>query len=60
MVLDVFEQFGREAGESSEVDKLALGQRVAYLEDSVVGESDDVAWVGLVDGRLALCHELRR
>ena len=42
------------------MDKLALGQRVAYLEDSVVGESDDVARVGLVDGRLALCHELRR
>ena len=37
---------------------LALCQGVAYLEDAVVGQTHDVARPSLVDGFLALCHEL--
>ena len=59
VVLDVFEEFGRERGQSAEVQLLALGQRVADFEDAVVGQSDDVAGPCFVDGRLALGHELR-
>lgn len=39
---------------------LALGERVANLEDAVVGQSHDVAGPCLVNGAFALCHELRR
>ena len=37
---------------------LALSQCVANLEDAVVGQTYDVAWPCLVDGALALSHEL--
>ena len=37
---------------------LAVCQCVANLEYAVVGQSDDVARIGFVDGALALCHEL--
>ena len=60
VVLDILEQLRRERRQSAEVQLLALGQRVANLEDAVVGQSHDVARPGLVDGRLALRHELRR
>ena len=59
VVLDILEQLGRERREASEMQLLALGQGVANFEDAArVGQSDDVAGPGLVDGRLALCHEL--
>ena len=36
----------------------ALGERVANLEVTRVGQTDDVAGIGHVDGALALRHEL--
>ena len=57
-VLDVLEHLRREAGQAAEVELLALGQRVAYLEGAVVRQADDVARPGLVNGSLSLGHEL--
>lgn len=57
-VLDVLEHLRREAGQAAEVELFALGQGVAYLEGAVVRQADDVARPGLVDGSLALGHEL--
>ena len=56
----VLKHFGREGGQASEVELFALGERVANLEDTAtVGQADDVARPGLVDGLLALRHKLR-
>ncbi len=41
------------------MQRLALGERVANLEDAVVGQADNVPGPCLVDGLLALRHELR-
>ena len=60
IILDVFEQFGRERRQTTEMQLLALGQRVADLEYAVVGQTYDVAGPCLVDGRLALRHKLSR
>ena len=38
---------------------LAIGERVANLEDAIIGQTNDVARPCLVDGALALSHELR-
>ena len=59
VVLNVFEQFRRETGQATEVHQFALGQRIANLEDAVVGQTYDVAGISLVDGRFALRHKLR-
>ena len=40
------------------MQQFSLGHGVANLEDAVVGQSDDITGIGLVDRRLALCHEL--
>ena len=37
---------------------LTLGECVANLEDAIVGQSYDIAWPCLVDGRLTLSHKL--
>ena len=37
---------------------LALGKGIANLEDAVIWQTYDVAWIGLVDGTLALRHKL--
>ena len=58
-VLDVLEHLGREGGQSAEMYDLTLGQRVTYLEGAVVGQTHDVARPSLIDGGLALGHELR-
>ena len=58
-ILYVLEHLGREARQASEMQLLAVGQRVANLEYAVVGQSYDVSRVCLVDGALALRHELR-
>ena len=58
IVLNVFEHLGREARQTAEVQLLSLGERVANLEYSVVGQTNDVARPSLLDGAFALCHEL--
>ncbi len=58
VVLDILEQQRRERRQTTEVQLLALGERVANLEDAVVGQTYDVARISLVDGALALRHEL--
>ena len=58
VVLDILEEQRRERWQTTEVQLLALGERVANLEDAVVGQTYDVAWISLVDGALALRHEL--
>ncbi len=60
VVLDVFEHFRGEGRKSFEMQFLAVGKRVADFEDAVVGQSDDIAGVCLLNGTLALCHELCR
>ena len=40
------------------MELLAVGERVANLEDAVIGQTYDVARPSLVDGALALSHEL--
>ena len=39
---------------------LAFGQRIANLENAIVGQTHDVTWPRLLDGTLALSHELSR
>ena len=46
----------REVGDADDLDRLALGQRVADAQHAVVGDADDVARPGLVDD-LALAGE---
>ncbi len=58
-VLNVFEHFGRERGEALEMDGLAGGERVAYLEVARVGDTDYIAGVCLVDHAFFLGHERR-
>jgi len=58
IVLDVLKQFRREAGQAFEVEFLALGECIANLEDLIVGQPDDIARIGFVDGALALRHKL--
>ena len=60
VVLDILEQFRRERGQASEVQGLALRQRITYLKDATrIRQTHDVARPGLVDSRLALGHKLR-
>ena len=58
-ILDIFEHLGREGRKAAEVQLLALGQGVSYLEYTVVGQTYDITSPSLVDSLLALCHELR-
>ena len=57
-ILNVLEHLWREGGQTAEMQLLALGEGVAYLEDAVVRQTYDVACPSLVDGLLALGHEL--
>jgi len=43
VVFDVFEHLGRERWQSTEMELLTVCERVANLEDAVVGQSDNVA-----------------
>ena len=58
-VLDVLEHLGREGWQAAIVQLLAFRERVANLEDAVVGQADDVTRPSLVNGLLSLRHELR-
>ena len=60
VVLYVLEHLWRERRQSAEVQLLALGKGIANLEYAVVWQTYDVASPCLVDGLLALRHELRR
>lgn len=60
IVLDVLEHLRRERRQSAEMELLAVCQRIANLEDAVIGQTDDVARPCLLNGALALRHELRR
>ena len=59
-ILDIFEQLGREAGQAFEVQLFALGEGIAYLEITGIGQAHNIAGEGLVDHRLFLCHKGRR
>ena len=37
---------------------LPLRKGIAYLEIACIGQTDDIARPGLLNGALALCHEL--
>ena len=55
--LDAAEHLGREEGQAGELQRFALGQRVAELQHAVVGDADDVAGEGLVEQFAALAQE---
>ena len=59
VVLDILEHLGREAWQALEVQFLALSERVANLEDAVVGQTYDIAGIDLIDDLLFLCHKCR-
>lgn len=58
-VLDIFEHFRREAGESLEVEYLTGSQGVADFEVARIGNTYDVAGICLVDNILFLSHKRR-
>ncbi len=58
IILYILEKLWREAGKAAEMQVLTLCQRVAYLEYAVVGQAHYVAGISLIDGALALSHEL--
>jgi hypothetical protein len=60
IVIDVLEHLRRERRQSAEMELLAVCQRIANLEDAVIGQSDDIARPCLLNGALALRHKLRR
>ena len=60
IVLDILEHFRRERRKPTEVQLFAIGQSIAYLENSVIRQSDNIAWPCLVYRTLTLCHKLRR
>ena len=60
VVFDILEQLRRERRQTAEVQVLALRKRIANLEDAIIGQSDDVTGISLVDSTLALSHKLRR
>ncbi len=59
-VLNVLEELGREGRQASEVQQLARGKRVAYLERAVIGQAHYVSSPRLLDGLFPLRHELHR
>lgn len=60
VILYILEHFRRERRQSSEMQYLSVCQRITYLEDAIVGQSYDIAWIRLIDSTLALRHKLRR
>ena len=61
VVLDIFEQLRRERRQAAEVQLFALSERISNLKHATgIGQTYDIAWPCLVDGRLALCHKLCR
>ena len=58
-ILNVFEHLRRETRKSLEVERLAFGQRIADLERTVIRQTDNISRPSLIDGCLALRHELR-
>ena len=57
-VLNILEHLRRETGQTLEVKFLTLSQGIADLEVSGIGKADDIARPCLLDGALALRHEL--
>ena len=57
-ILYVLEHLGREAGQALEMKILALGECVAYFEVTRIGQAYDITRICLLNGALALCHEL--
>ena len=57
-ILNVLEHLGREAWQALEMQDFALGKCVTYLEVSGIGQANDVTGISLLNGTLALCHEL--
>ena len=57
-VLNVFEHLGRETWQSLEMEHFALGKGITYLEVAGIGQTDYIARICLLDGALALGHEL--
>ena len=42
------------------MELFTLCQRITNLKDAVVGQTHDITWPSLIDGRLTLSHKLRR
>ena len=42
------------------MELFTLCQRVTNLKDSIVGQTHDISWPSLIDGRLTLSHKLCR
>ena len=60
IILDVLEKEWREAWQTAKMHLLSLRQRISYLENTVVWQTYNVTRISLVNGTLALCHELGR
>ena len=60
IILDVLEKEWREAWQTAKMHLLSLRQRISNLEDAVVWQTNNVARISLVNGTLALRHELGR
>ena len=56
--LKIPEHLGTETGQTTKMNGFSLGKGVTYLEDAIVGQSHDIPWPSLIDGALALSHEL--
>ena len=41
------------------MELFTLCQRITNLKDSIVGQTHDISWPSLIDGRLTLSHKLR-
>ena len=37
----------------------AVGQSIANLKDSIIGQADDITRIGFINGAFALRHKLR-
>ena len=57
-ILDVLEHLWRETRQSAEMKHLTLSQSVPNLEDTIVGQADNVARIGFLYRTLALRHKL--
>ena len=59
-ILDIFEHFRREAGQSFEMKLFASGQRISDFEIPGIGQSHDIAGVCLIYHLFLLGHESGR
>ena len=59
IILNIFEEFGRERRQSTEMQLFAFSNRITDLKDaSCIRQTYDISWPCLVNRRLTLRHEL--